>query len=165
MISIIFLGGNSLLEYIINDHNSCCVILDRINRKLKFISVMLYYSAISSIDLVIILSLQEEVGTFNRILAFTATVLGALLLLIFTYSISLVPREAHRSYNKLCSLMVRRPTEVVLKLKVLGLIEKLSGPNIGFYCSDLFPFTNYEFYLFVANCAKNFILYMGLFSK
>ncbi|CAG2172314.1 unnamed protein product [Oppiella nova] len=33
-----------------------------------------------------------------------------------------------------------------LKIKILAFIEKLSGPDIGFYCYDLFPMNNYELY-------------------
>jgi hypothetical protein len=45
------------------------------------------------------------------------------------------------------------------------LIEKLSGPVIGLYCYDFLPimtFTNYEVYLYITNCVKDLILFIGL---
>jgi len=128
-------------------------------------SFIFYYSVIAGMDLLVILSVQEEVGTFNRTLAFMASIFGVIILMTINYSISLIPKAAHQPYNKLFSIIVKKPTGLALKLKVSGLIEKLSGPTIGFYCFELFPFTNYEFYLYITNCVKNFILFMDLLSK
>jgi len=77
----------------------------------------------------------------------------------------MVPKEAHRPYVRLYSILARKPATTMLNLKVLGLIEKLSGPIIGIYCQDFFPFTNYEFYLYISNVVQNFILLIGLFSE
>jgi len=76
----------------------------------------------------------------------------------------MIPKEVHRPYNKLNTIIARNQTTTVLKLKVLGLIEKLSGPVIGIYCLDFFPFTRYEFYVYLVNCIKYFILLMDLFG-
>jgi hypothetical protein len=48
------------------------------------------------------------------------------------------------------------------RLKISAFIEKLCGPVIGYYCYDLFAFTNYEFYAFVAFVFFNYILLNGL---
>ena len=48
------------------------------------------------------------------------------------------------------------------RLKTMEMIERLSGPDIGFYCYDLFPMNSYEFYIYVANCCKNYFLINSL---
>jgi hypothetical protein len=72
-----------------------------------------------------------------------------------------IPKSAIKPYVKLNSLIARKQINLQIKLKIVDLIERLSGPVIGIYCFELFPFTNYEFHLFAANCVKNFILFMG----
>jgi len=116
------------------------------------------------IDLFILLSIHQEVDIINRTLASIIAIIGVFVLFIFNYSMASVSKAAHRPYNKLYSIIVRKSITTTFKLKVLELIEKLSGPVIGIYCLDLFPFTNYEFYLYISNCAQNFILLIGLFG-
>ena len=48
------------------------------------------------------------------------------------------------------------------RLKTMEMIERLCGPDIGFYCLDLFPMNFYEFYIYVANCCSNYILIKSL---
>jgi len=136
----------------------------RMNGSFRFISCIFYYSSVPAYDLLIILSIAKEVGTITRIFICSVTVMGVIMLFIYNYSMALVSEAAHRPYNKLNSIIARKPAVRVLNLKVLGLIEKLSGPVIGIYCLDFFPFTNYEFYLYVSNCVQNFILLIGLFD-
>jgi len=85
---------------------------------MRIMGFVFYYSFTSVMDLLVILSIQEEVGTFNRMLAFMATLISVFALTIINYSMSLIPRAAHRPYNKLFSLMVRKPTGIAFKLKV-----------------------------------------------
>jgi len=159
-----FLGGYSLLENILHEHNRCCVMVHRMNINMRFICCVFYYISVPAIDLLIMLSIVKEVDIFNRILASIIAIIGVFVLFLFNYSMSLVSKAAHRPYNKLNSIIVRKPTLRRLNLKVVGLIEKLSGPVIGIYCLDLFPFTNYEFYLYISNCITNFILLINLFG-
>ena len=44
------------------------------------------------------------------------------------------------------------------RLKTMEIIERLNGPDIGFYCYDLFPMNSNEFYEYVANCCENYFL-------
>ena len=48
------------------------------------------------------------------------------------------------------------------RLKLLSFIEKLSGREIGFYCYDLFPMNNYEFYQYLYICGSNYFLFLSL---
>jgi len=110
------------------------------------------------------LSILKEINIINRILASIMVVIGVFVLFIFNYSMSLVSEAAHRPYNKLNSIIVRKSTSRVINLKVVSLTEKLSGPVIGIYCLDFFPFTNYEFLIYIINCVKYFILLIGLYG-
>jgi len=117
-----------------------------------------YFISAFAVDLLIILSISKDVDIYNRILAFIFLLVALPSLFFINYSLSKISVEAHRPYNKLNSIIARKPATTVLNLKVLSLIEKLSGPVISIYCLDIFPFTNYEFYLHMAYCAQNFML-------
>jgi len=91
-------------------------------------------------------------------------IIGITLLFCVNYGLSSISREAHSLYKPFNSIFVRKPLNLQLKLKIKGHIETLSGPVIGIYCYDLFPFTNYEFYIFVINCISMFILILGIFK-
>jgi hypothetical protein len=55
----------------------------------------------------------------------------AFILIGMNYSLQSVQSAA---LNNLYSITFRKNIKLELKLKVLGLIEKLSGPLIGIYC-------------------------------
>jgi hypothetical protein len=157
------IGSDSLLENIIYEHNVCSKITDRINGKAKYLIFLLYYLSVPVLDLLIIIVIFDGMHIINRLLSIIVAMVAILCLLSLNSTMSLIPNAAHQPFGKLNSLIAKKRIRLDLKLKVCALIEKLSGPVIGLYCYELFPFTNYEFYLYVANCVKIFILLMGLF--
>jgi len=140
-------------------------VVHRINGNMKLLYCLFYFNSIPAIDLVVIQSINKDTNTYIRILTTFCSTTGLIWLFLMNYSLSIVSKEAHRPYNKLYSIIARKPATTLLNLKVLGLIEKLSGPVIGLYCFDFFPFTNYEFYLYVSYCIQSFLLLIGLFGK
>jgi len=56
-------------------------------------------------------------------------------------------------------------TSIPLKhrLKLAHFLEKLAGPSIGVYCSNLFPLNNFEFYNFFIAVIYNFFLLINIF--
>jgi len=163
-VSFNFLGDDALLKYALLEHDRCCVMIYRMNGNLRFLTWIFYYLSIPAIDLLVILSIHKEIDITNRSLVGITVIIGVFALSILNYSMASVSVAAHRPYNKLYSIIVRKSITRALKLKVMGLIEKLSGPVIGIYCLDVFPFTNYEFYIYITNCILNFILIIGLFG-
>ena len=132
-----------------------------INAWSKNILFVFYYLTVPLIDLDIIYLIIEE-NILLRLISLIMLFVVISHLLVVNYFLCLVGREAHKSYPFINSVLTRKRLRLMTKLKVISLAERLSGPLIGFYCYDLFPFTNYEFYLFCVNCVSNFILFMGL---
>jgi len=153
-----------LLKYIVDEHNKCCILVQRINGNISSMFFVCYFISVPAIDILVLLSIDIEIDTFNRILTSICSAVGFILLFLINYSLSIVPKESHRPHNKLNSIVARKSATRLLNLKVLSLIEKLSGPVIGIYCLDLFPFTNFEFLLYISNCVQNFMLLIGLFK-
>jgi hypothetical protein len=154
------IGYIPLLKKILVDHNKCCLIINKINENIKYLGFTYYYLSVPLIDLLIIATILDT-NRIIRILAIFSTVIIVLLLICLNISMASIPKSAMKPYVQLNSLIARKRINLQMKLKIVDLIERLSGPVIGIYCFELFPFTNYEFYLFAANCVKNFILFMG----
>jgi len=110
------------------------------------------------------IAIHKNMNIYHRIVASFIAVLALIGQFLINYSLFKIPKGAHRLYNKLNSIITRKPPARVSNWKVLGLIEKLSGPVIGIYFLDIFPITNYEYYLYISYCIQNFILLIGLFG-
>jgi len=123
---------------------------------------LFYYPSVAFIDVILVLVISGKLNAMVKALAIFITMVGIFVVTLLNYSMSMIPREANRFYPKLNSLIAKNGLHLKMKLKVCSLIEKISGPVIGLYCFEFFPFTNYEFYLFAVNCVMNFILFMGL---
>jgi len=154
-----------LLKYVVNEHKNCCEMVKRMSDNTSLIFFVFYCFSIPIADLMCILLLDENIETLYRILYFIFFVACIIFISLINYSLSMIPREAHRPYNKLNSIMARNSAPTILKWKLLVLIEKLSGPKIGFYCLNIFSFTNFEYYLYISYCLQNFILLISLFGK
>ena len=122
-----------------------------------------YYMVIPSIDFAMIFIIYET-SLFIRLITIFVTIVNTFFLFSTSYLLSTIIFEAHKSYAVLYSLIFRNRLRLKIKFKILSLIERLAGPPIGIYCYDLFPYNNFEFYLFIVNCISNFILFMDLFG-
>ncbi len=150
------------MAFIINDHNFCCQISSRIDEKMKILIAIYYYVSVPFMGLLLICVLLDEINANIRFVLLVFLINSCLVLLYLAYAMSLVPIAAISPYQRLNSIITRKTVNINLKLKVFQLIEKLSGPVIGFYCYEFFPFTNYEIYIYVVNCVMYFILFRGL---
>ena len=74
-----------------------------------------------------------------------------------------VNKGAHKSYPVLFSHLTQRYMPLWLRIKLMAFIERKSGPDIGFYCYDLFPMINYEFYQYIYICGQNYLRIICLF--
>ena len=79
---------------------------------------------------------------------------------------SQISQSSHKPYNNLFKFLIQKrfPLSLRVKLKIVGLIEKLSGPDIGFYCWNLFPMNNYTFYEYVCNYFVTYFLILTLIN-
>ena len=64
-------------------------------------------------------------------------------------------------YTHLSRMSATHPT----RWKLVSFIEALSGNEIGFYCYDMFPMNNYEFYQYLYITGLNYFLILDLKSR
>ena len=131
----------------------------------QFYSVVLfnlYYLFTPNIMIAIYLVIDSNTHIFLRM-----TMIGyAVLILTTVLSINLLSSRISHSSRKpmkyLFGYLIGNHLRINCRLKTMSFIERLSGPDIGFYCLDLFPMNSFEFYLYVVNSVKLYILISDL---
>ena len=77
---------------------------------------------------------------------------------------SQITRIAHKPRELFHEYLLHNTVTFNQKIRIIAFIESLSGPDIEFYCLDLFPMTNFEFYLYITNCVKIYFLCHSVFA-
>ena len=150
---------NTHLHQLLNEHDYFSRIISKTNEWLSRMLLLFYILILPTIDLGIIMIILDST---TALILGTIIIICIILIMIFNYTLSTIASHSHISYQNLNSVLCRKSLPLSLRLKVVALIEKLSGPVIGFYCYDLFPLTSYNIYLFYAQCASFFILFMSI---
>ena len=119
---------------------------------------IIYYLATPGALITINIVLSNETPLVIRSGLMTYAI--AVFMIIFSINLlsSRINLVARKPMKHLFQYLVENQMQFKCRLKTMSLIERLSGPDIGFYCLDLFPMNSYEFYLFVANSVKLYIL-------
>ena len=146
---------NSLLNAI-NEHNFIENLNNDINHSFKYFIFIIYYMATPGVEMVLFCVHDNRQSFVGKIFAAFVVFLTFSAVFIMTFVCSEIPKSAHKSYPLLFSFINQNHIPSKHKLKILSLIEKLSGPDIGFYCYNLFPMNSYEFYQFIYISAINY---------
>ena len=147
---------------IIDEYNHICKLIEDINQVYKLFIFILYYLANPSIMAMIKLGQQDNVTQIAKIFNAILIVVifgGCFFANLFS---SRVSKASILPLKYLHRFMTENQLPLKERLKTMEMIERLSGPDIGFYCYDLFPMNSYEFYIYVANCCKNYFLIESL---
>ena len=154
---------NNLLLKVMKEHNY----IERMNKKLnytyRYIIFILYYIATPGFEMVLYCvhdKRQTFIGKLFTAFIFTSCFTAVFIMTMISAGIS---RASHKSYPILFSYLNRNRIQLRTKLKIMLFIEKLSGPDIGFYCYNLFPMNSYEFYQFIYICGVNYVLIINFF--
>ena len=151
------------IERAIDCHNIVVKECEDINRMYKIITFIIYYIASPSMILCTRLALSKDLDPIIKYPLFLIAFIAGCVFVGMNFLSSLIRRTAHRPRLLLYKYLDRSLT-LRHRMKIMAFIEKLCGPDIGFYCLDLFPMNNYEFYLYITNCVKNYILFDQLFK-
>jgi len=155
-------GSVRKLMIAMSNHNSLTQSTIKLNLLFKYILFIIYYLAKPTLNLILYLTHGRDSSTILRIAAMIAFSFLISLIYSVNYFSTAVTKAAHKSYQLFFQFLIKRRLNIRDRLKILAFIEKLSGPNIGFYCYDLFPMNNYEFYQYIANWFSNYFLIIGL---
>jgi hypothetical protein len=152
-----------LLMDLIHRHNHYSKLTFEYNKLFKYTLAAIYFLFTPIVNILVYMTIFE-VNYFLRIFYVFLAIVSSILAIILNYISSSLSSSAHDFTSDLYSLLFDTKIIILLqhRLKICAFIEKLCGPVIGYYCYDLFAFTNYEFYAFVSFVFFNYILLNGL---
>ena len=152
---------NSILE-----HNSAERLTKNINDSNKYIIMVAYYMGTFVAEVIMYHVFQDKSTIIGQLLGIGVTISMTSFIPISFVMCTMISNDAHRSYSKLYTIINQDiGLTVRQRWRLLAFIETLSGPQIGFYCYDLFPMNSYKFYQYLLITGKNYFLLMELFSK
>ncbi len=140
-----------LLMDVIQKHNHYSELTLQYNKLFKYILALVYFITVPVINILVYMT-TYEVNFLLPIFYSLITINFSILAFIANYISSSLSSSAHDFTSDLYSFLFssRLNIAVQLRLKITSFIEKLCGPVIGYYCYNLFAFTNYEFYEYVS---------------
>ena len=154
----------------ISEHNFTAKMVTDLNEFFRLFLFGEYYTGSPACMLVLYLIFHED----NNISILILYIIMGISIYSFVFLVNMacafISRSAKRPRIYLYKCFTRNQLTVKQKLRIFNFIEKLCGPDIGFYCYDLFPMNNYEFYEYCANCLLMYLLFNtlvfdSLFSK
>ncbi len=142
-------GNLVLLMDVIHKHNYYSELTLECNKIFRYVLVTVYFLLTPLLDIGVYMT-EFEVNYVLRIFYAFLAIGVSLVIFIANYISSSLSSSAHDFTADLYTFLTSKTLSVQHKLKISTFIEKLWGPVIGYYCYDLFAFTNYEFYKFVS---------------
>ena len=156
----------NLLMNAIEEHNYVEIMTKKFNHFFRMITFIIYYIATIGFQILFFVIHNKDSTPFGRVAAAVIFITCFWAVVFMNIMSTWVISAAHKPYYKLYSVLQNRGFRMRFRhhWKILSFIEKLSGRPIGYYCYDLFPMNNWEFYQYLCIAGSNYILIMGLFN-
>ena len=139
----------------------------QLNEEIKYHFYSLYKCVKPSFNIFVCLLFMDDTVFEMRVVISLTLISLVFVLYVISDQCSSVITSAHRSKSVFYSCLITREHEIPLKLKLkfLQFVEYLSGPEIGFYCFDLFAVTRFNFADYVLDSMASYFLIVNLFRK
>ena len=140
------------------NHTEVVKTLNLLNKMYKIVMFQIYFSVSPLIDYTIFIVTQKDTTFYLRLLCSSVGVNCFLMIFVLTYLCAGITKIAHNSRPLLYTFLLKTRLSVNENMRIESFIERLSGPEIGFYCWDLFAMNNREFCDFFFQFIANYIL-------
>ena len=155
---------STLLEAISN-HNRLAIWTKEIDNVFKFVVYVLYNFASPALLMLLYATHARETVTIARPVCGFIVVMVYFVVFYLNLVSALISHSAKKPRKLLYKFLLDNKMSLNIRLRVVVFIEKLSGPDIGFHCWNLFAMNNYTFYKYLANCGCTYFLILDLFNK
>ena len=153
------------LFYGLKQHNTICLSMVKLNQIIKFIILLLYKFAKPILNLLIYILFASDSLMLTRIYALVIFLIVFSAIFFFNLICTSVTTAAHKPLKTIYKSIKSDKIPIVLRFKIMSFAEKLRDSTIGFYCYDLFPMNNHEFYQYLCGWAYNYFLIINLLKK
>ena len=150
---------------LIKDHQKAEKLTEELNKFFRLMIVVLYYCATPALEILVYLSHYPTTFFYARFAAIFIFVIVFGVVFLVNFMSAQISKAAKKSYPALYTYVSRISRTRPANWKLVSFIEALSGNDIGFYCYDMFPMNNYEFYQYICITASNYFLMLDLKSR
>ena len=158
-------NDESHLMRLINDHHKAERMTEELNQFFCLLIFVLYYCGTPALEILIYLSHEPTTYLYARFAAIFIFVIVFGVVFLVNFMSAQISKAAKKSYPALYTYVSRISRTRPANWKVVNFIEALSGNDIGFYCNDMFPMNNYEFYQYLYITGLNYFLILDLKSR
>ena len=154
-----------LLMNAIHEHNYVERLTRDINDIFSRIIFILYYISTFISQLFFYIAQREDTYLTHKLSLYYLAMIDIIILLYMHITCDQICTRAHQTYPRLFTILVNENFRMKFKqrLKLMSFMEKLSGPQIGFYCYDLFAMNSNGFYEYITIYVSNYLLIISLF--
>ena len=143
------------------EHDQICLLVVKFDKYFSVILFIIYYSGTPAVQLIAYVSHHNDTILLFRFVAASVSIGFATLLFLLNYQSALVQKSAIKPYQTIFSVIAKHKLSYRQMLTVENFLCRLSGPDIGFHCLNMFPMNNYEFYQYVSVAMTNYFLIMN----
>ena len=135
-----------------------------LNKKFQLHFYVVYKFLKPVLNLIIFLTHARNVDLLMRLMCMMISTVNIYFKTMLSYLASSVMTAAHKPRTALYSSVTTRDNKMSMKakLKIIGFIERLTGPEIGFSCYDLFPINTNNFTDYVLDSFASYVLLIDL---
>ena len=163
--SCIQTNNQTQLSESINDHQTTCLQVEAINNVFKFVVFVLYYFGSPALMTLLYVSHARETIPIARPICAFILVLVYFVVFYLNLVSAQISHSAAKPRKLLYKYLINNQMPITMRFKIYKFIAKLSGPDIGFYCWDIFAMNNHTFAKYLGNCAYSYILILDLYNK
>lgn len=139
-------------------HDNACVKISDFNKFWSKYLLASYFMLIPITCINLYQAVFTSYGTKSERILMTVSAVEAIILITKISGIGAqMNKMAHSSYPLLIRVSFQEfPVDLQIQLRLL--IQRLSGPRIGFYCADLFEISHATFFAILLALGQNFLL-------
>ena len=132
----------------------------KLNKEIRNYIYILYKIVKPGFNTLVYLIFAHDSLIILRIIISIEVIIISLFIFMMNQLCGSVTNAAHKSQSSLYKTVLSRNQRIPrnIKLKIMRFIERLSGPEIGFYCYDLFAMNSYNFTDYVFDSIVSYLL-------
>ncbi|KAI2803722.1 hypothetical protein BLOT_007858 [Blomia tropicalis] len=147
----------AMLHHILVEHNSLCLKVSEYNRFWARYLMSAYFFLIAVICFTMFQAFFTTNFVYIRLIMLIFALISGFFITRISVSAAIMSNMAHVPYRRLIRLSFEKyPVELQIQLRML--IQRTSGPTIGFYCLDVFEITYTTYASILAALGQNFLL-------
>ena len=164
---VISMQNFSRLIHLFKLHQSIEKEARSLNEEIKYYIYILYKFVKPCFNVFVYLSFEPDTTSIARLFVVMEITMISILIFSMNYLCASVTTAAHKSQTTLYNAVLNKEQNIGIRIrvKILRFIERLSGPEIGFYCFDLFPMTSYYFNDYVFDSIVSYLLVLKMLKK